>query len=210
MSSSELIISVLTLLLTICGWFVTLIVQLIVLYRQSKSQVELTKLQNELGARREIAPTRLNDLNSIRKWLDEGWAFQEKILPLEIFLSDDDMPDPRLNIREIAKNLRVWANGLSKLQPLAEIYDPKFRNAKKWAEDLSKKIPEDLPQLLLAFRFAVYNYVWEQFEDYQNRNEPVLHGESIVRNTAKYLPVLYKNALLALERVREFVVTDSL
>ena len=73
-----------TLILTAVAWFVSLIIQLIILSRQNISQRKITELQNRLGARREIASIQLEKLSLMAKWLEEGLEIRSDVIKIEI------------------------------------------------------------------------------------------------------------------------------
>ncbi len=207
--------------ITIFGWIIALLAQLLVLYQQSQLQKNTTELQNSLGARREIASTKLEYLSLMTKWLDKGLGIQRRVMPIYLFLTDtDDEPwsyeDPKPNISEIVTNLSQWSTEAEHLIMLAQIYDPKVDPQKPlWKDEFINNLPEDLPRLLGAFDSIMHSFVWDLINKYQELGvgyprQPDENEFIPLPNAKTYIIPIYLKAQIALERTKEFVVTQPL
>ena len=211
-----------TIVFTAAGWIASLIIQLFILSKQNTFKRKITELQNSLGARREIASYKLDNLSLMTKWIDEGLDIQSEVLPIETFLKDDHdgyFNDPNPDRSKIVNRMLAWSNSSKRLIVLAQIYDSKTeKSAREWDNQYDRELPEDLPRLLEAFQRVVNDYVWKQIMEYDEFGQRGYPGPpeveetlaSLIPDAGKYIISVYQKTQVALERVKEFVVIEPL
>ncbi len=153
------------------------------------------------------------------KWLDEGLEIQKDVIPIQTFLTDETelVKDPKPDISALINRLTGWSTSSQQWIILAQIYDPLVDpKSPDWDDQLVEQLPEDLPRLLGAFDSIMHSFVWKLINDYQNFGHeydpmPPSEYEFIpLPNAEKYVIPIYQKSQLALERIKEFVVTKPL
>jgi hypothetical protein len=218
-----LLFSVFTLIVTIAGWVITYLTQRDLLNRQEQNNKSLTLMDVRYTARREIATSRVEDLAKVRAWADEGYAIYHEYSELEMFNSSTE----KFNISDTfhqkfddfhsmwdeMSRVRNWANLENKHSTIVSVYDSRVRQSSKWDYDFDKPLPKDLPQILKAYAYAVYNYFWEQGTLFTN-DTPNEYGydplADVIPNMGKHIPNLYKSIIIETEKLKEFVSTGEI
>ncbi len=213
------VLTALSAIITIAGWFFTY-----------KRQEEILKLQHNLDALKSIAEPKLLKLSFIEQWVIDGFEIynEVKLRPLAYFLINEKNNEvgnslpPKLDFSKIDKRYSTWCENSYNLILYAQIYNSKnTKDASVWGGEFDGKFPEDLPNLLELLKKLLGDYIWVQWEGYQSLLIPEWEEqkdidpegwdeavEGRILEAGQYINPTFRKIYTALEDVRIYVTTE--
>jgi len=195
MTNSELIsllAIIITFLTTLVGWIFT--------YRtQRKTQQEIVKLNEKFSIEREKRQYKLNKLNDLETWFDEGMKLSmDEMARIYRKTVENPSSEPNVLIRSYREQSLMWNASVSKYYALASQYDPDFPTED--SQD-SKNEPEHqhLSQLVIDFAEEVTAHI-----------DHLTHSDSknfVGKNSARLIE-LGVEGIKAIERVRKNILEE--
>ena len=201
MSTTE-ILGLVTLIITLAGWGATYLIQRGIQASQNAAQRDITQLQHSFALdqerRRYLVPSRLQQIDSLAEWVDEGitlWLDAKMVNQR----ADADRAAYGKDIDPVLGRLDAWILGGSRHHAFARQFDPSYSlDASEW-EWGTKPLPEDLPRLLISFQLEVGLKVKEKLVHPDKREVERADTTNATRE-------VYEAILSAAERLREVIV----
>ena len=189
MTNSELIsliAVIVTFLTTLAGWIFTFRVQ-------RKTQQELAKLNEKFSIEREKRQYKLNKLNEMESWFDEGMKLSMDEMA-RIYRKAVENPSSELNVlvRSYREQSLIWNASISRYYALAGEYDPIF--AKERLQNSSNSAERKyLSKLVIEFGKEVMAHI-----------DHLMHsdGKNFIKMDSARLIDLGVEGIRAIERLR--------